>query len=125
MPNTLGDLTNRENRAFHARFANDFVNNAGSVNATGSLGRLLKVNAGRFVQAAGTTTGNPVQIAGFTGAERRKHRGDDLRSALERLVDGDTDWFTKPTIPSYHTVWFELHEDLLVTLGIERSSEGN
>jgi hypothetical protein len=27
-------------------------------------------------------------------------------------------------IASYHTVWFELHEDLLATLGIERSSEG-
>jgi hypothetical protein len=28
-------------------------------------------------------------------------------------------------IASYHTVWFELHEDLLCTLGIERSSEGS
>jgi hypothetical protein len=27
-------------------------------------------------------------------------------------------------IDSYHTVWFELHEDLLSTLGIERASEG-
>jgi hypothetical protein len=26
-------------------------------------------------------------------------------------------------IPSYHTIWFELHEDLLATLGIERGSE--
>jgi len=37
---------------------------------------------------------------------------------------GDVDWFTKPMIPSYHTVWFEMHEDLLCTLGIERGSEG-
>ena len=51
--------------------------------------------------------------------------GSRLRTALERLVDGDTDWFTKPTIPSYHTVWFELHEDLLVSLGIERSAEAH
>ena len=36
---------------------------------------------------------------------------------------GDTDWFTKPTIDSYHTVWFELHENLLATLGIERGQE--
>jgi hypothetical protein len=28
-------------------------------------------------------------------------------------------------IDSYHTVWFELHEDLLSTLGIERSKEGS
>jgi hypothetical protein len=27
-------------------------------------------------------------------------------------------------IASYHTVWFEMHEDLLSTLGIERGSEG-
>ena len=27
-------------------------------------------------------------------------------------------------IDSYHTVWFELHEDLLATLGIERDRGG-
>jgi hypothetical protein len=43
--------------------------------------------------------------------------------AVERVLAGDIDWFTKPMIPSYHTVWFELHEDLLATLGIERGSE--
>jgi hypothetical protein len=26
-------------------------------------------------------------------------------------------------IESYHTVWFELHEDLLATLGIQRAGE--
>lgn len=46
-----------------------------------------------------------------------------LSSALERVVAGETEWFTKPTIDSYHTVWFELHEDLLVTLGRDRTSE--
>lgn len=51
--------------------------------------------------------------------------GDRLRAALERVVAGEHEWFTKPVIDSYHTVWFELHEDLLCTLGIERSSEGS
>ena len=46
-----------------------------------------------------------------------------LRSAVERVTEGDQDWFTKPTIDSYHTVWFELHEDLLATLGLERAKE--
>jgi predicted ArsR family transcriptional regulator len=46
-----------------------------------------------------------------------------LASAAQRVRDGETDWFTKPMIPSYHTVWFEMHEDLLCTLGIERGSE--
>jgi DNA-binding MarR family transcriptional regulator len=46
-----------------------------------------------------------------------------LDGALARLEAGDTDRFTKPLIDSYHTVWFQLHEDLLNTLGIERSEE--
>ena len=50
--------------------------------------------------------------------------GPRLGQALERVRSGDCDWFTKPMIPSYHTVWFEMHEDLLSTLGIERGSEG-
>ena len=48
-----------------------------------------------------------------------------LEAALGKLQAGDKDWFTKPLIDSYHTVWFQLHEDLLNTLGIERSQEGS
>ena len=44
--------------------------------------------------------------------------------ALSKLQAGDLDYLTKPMIPSYHTVWFELHEDLLATLGINRADEG-
>ena len=43
--------------------------------------------------------------------------------ALEKLLVGNYEWFDTPRIESYHTVWFELHEDLLATLGIDRSSE--
>jgi hypothetical protein len=50
--------------------------------------------------------------------------GPRLASALDKVTHGDTDWFAKPVLDSYHTVWFELHEDLLVTLGLERSKEG-
>lgn len=46
-----------------------------------------------------------------------------LRTALERVLAGEHDWFTKPMFPSYHSVWFELHEDLLATLGRERAHE--
>ncbi len=45
-------------------------------------------------------------------------------AALERLDAGEIEYLTKPIIPSYHTIWFELHEDLLATLGIDRASEG-
>jgi hypothetical protein len=40
-----------------------------------------------------------------------------------RVHDGEHDWFTKPMIDSYHAVWFELHENLLATLNLERVSE--
>lgn len=51
--------------------------------------------------------------------------GTRFAQALERVRAGDRDWFAKPMIDSYHTIWFELHEDLLATLGIERSKEGS
>ncbi|MEY2423569.1 MAG: hypothetical protein QOI95_3636 [Acidimicrobiaceae bacterium] len=47
-----------------------------------------------------------------------------LEASLTKLRGGQPEWFTKPLIDSYHTVWFQLHEDLLNTLGIERSQEG-
>jgi len=47
-----------------------------------------------------------------------------FETALVNVGAGDRDWFAKPLIDSYHTVWFQLHEDLLTTLGIERSQEG-
>ena len=56
--------------------------------------------------------------------ERFDGYGERLASARKKVEGGDTDWFTKPLIDSYHTVWFELHEDLLATLGIDRSKEG-
>jgi hypothetical protein len=46
-----------------------------------------------------------------------------LRAARAKVEDGDRDWFTSPRIESYHTVWMELHEHLLVALGIERAAE--
>jgi hypothetical protein len=47
-----------------------------------------------------------------------------LGHALRRVQLGEAEWFTKPLIDSYHTVWFELHEDLLATLALQRGAEG-
>lgn len=60
------------------------------------------------------------------GAALHRYRayGPRLQQALDRVVAGDADWFTRPLIDSYHSVWFELHQDLLDTLGIERGTEG-
>jgi hypothetical protein len=49
--------------------------------------------------------------------------GRRLAAARAHVEAGEHDWMTKPMIDSYHSVWFELHEDLLATLGIERGSE--
>ena len=49
--------------------------------------------------------------------------GPRLAAARQRFERGETEWLTKPLIDSYHTIWFELHEDLLCTLGMERSEE--
>lgn len=40
-----------------------------------------------------------------------------LDRALERAEDGELQWVSDAKIESYHTVWFELHEDLLRLLG--------
>jgi hypothetical protein len=53
-------------------------------------------------------------------AERYGPYGVRLDSCLERLHAGDRTAFTAPMAESYHTVWFELHQDLLLTLGRER-----
>jgi hypothetical protein len=43
-----------------------------------------------------------------------------LRDALRRATDGETEWLASPALDSYHTVWMQLHEDLLLALGLER-----
>ncbi len=45
---------------------------------------------------------------------------DRLDACMARLLDGDPTAFTKPLAESYHQVWWELHQDLLLTLGLER-----
>jgi hypothetical protein len=43
--------------------------------------------------------------------------------ALQKLRAGDAIWFARPIVDSYHTVWFELHEDLIGMLGLSREAE--
>ncbi len=43
-----------------------------------------------------------------------------LAGALEKAENGEIEWVSDAKIASYHTVWFELHEDLLRILGRER-----
>lgn len=62
------------------------------------------------------------ELAGALG--RFKRYPERFTNAVERVRAGEGVWFTKPLIDSYHTVWFELHEDLLSTLGFQRGAEG-
>jgi DNA-binding MarR family transcriptional regulator len=43
-----------------------------------------------------------------------------LRSALDKVKTGEIAWLTRPLIDSYHTVWFELHEELILAVGLTR-----
>jgi hypothetical protein len=43
-----------------------------------------------------------------------------LQTALEKAEDGDIAWVSDARCMSYHTVWFELHEDLIRILGRQR-----
>lgn len=46
-----------------------------------------------------------------------------FETALARIAAGDTTYVARPIIDSYHTVWFELHEDLLALTGRSRAEE--
>jgi pyruvate,orthophosphate dikinase len=56
-------------------------------------------------------------------APRLNPYGGRLRTALERVQEGDHAWLLKPLIDSYHTVWFELHEELISLAGLSREAE--
>lgn len=46
-----------------------------------------------------------------------------LDLAVRRIGEGDHAWVARPIMDSYHTVWFELHEDLIGLCGLSRSEE--
>jgi hypothetical protein len=45
-----------------------------------------------------------------------------LADALDKISD-DRAWFASPRCDSYHTVWMQLHEDLLTAVGVNRADE--
>jgi hypothetical protein len=61
-------------------------------------------------------------VCGALGAELERFTGYDERfaRALSRVERGDRSWVDRTGIDSCHTVWIELHEDLLSTLGLAR-----
>jgi len=51
--------------------------------------------------------------------------GQRLKDALARAQDGEHDYAVSPRVDSIHTVWMEIHEDYLRTLGRSREAEGS
>lgn len=44
-------------------------------------------------------------------------------NAIEQILAGDTGYLARPITDSYHTVWFEFHEELIGLLGRTREEE--
>jgi hypothetical protein len=51
--------------------------------------------------------------------------GPRLARTCQQVVGGETKMFTGVMCGSYHDVWMELHEDLILTQGIDRMAEGS
>ncbi|MFB8008860.1 pyruvate, phosphate dikinase [Nocardia sp. NPDC056000] len=58
-----------------------------------------------------------------TLAPRLSRYADRLDRAVERIAEGDHTYVARPIMDSYHTVWFELHEDLIGLCGLTRAEE--
>lgn len=62
----------------------------------------------------------PIVAAAAAQLPRLHRYAARLVSALQKLHAGDLAWLSRPVIDSYHTVWFELHEELIVAAGLTR-----
>lgn len=56
-------------------------------------------------------------------ATRLSHYKPRLQRAADAVAAGDHTYVSRPILDSYHTVWFELHEDLIGLAGLTRSAE--
>jgi hypothetical protein len=64
-------------------------------------------------------------VAEALGLHLERFQGYDVRyrKALIRALNGEAVWVARPRADSCHTVWMELHEDLLATLRVERGTK--
>ena len=89
------------------RIANDHTNRAHDARIIDRLGALHE----RF---------EPVLKSLTAAVPRMQHYERGLVHALERAEAGDGTWVSEVKIDSYHTLWFELHEELLRLIGRQR-----
>ncbi|MEZ7125087.1 transcriptional regulator [Nonomuraea sp. AD125B] len=64
-------------------------------------------------------------LADRLGSVLTRFRGYDARfaAALARARTGDNAWVDRNDVDSCHRVWFQLHEDLIATLGLDRHAQ--
>jgi hypothetical protein len=66
---------------------------------------------------------SPIVDAAAAELPRLHRYAAKLQTALDRVRAGETMWLSRPLIDSYHTVWFELHEELILAAGRTREAE--
>ena len=79
---------------------------------------------GRSTQLRATSSVRS-RLAVITGetAPRLGSYARRFHAALEALQAGDPRYLASPMVESYHTLWFELHEELIQLLGRTRAEE--
>jgi hypothetical protein len=65
----------------------------------------------------------PIIAAAAAQLPRLNRYSVKLRTALNNIHAGETMWLARPLIDSYHTVWFELHEELILAAGRTRETD--
>ena len=56
-----------------------------------------------------------------TKVPRLARYGERLQEAFDNVDAGDSRYLSDPMVESVHNIWFELHEDILLILGKERT----
>jgi hypothetical protein len=65
----------------------------------------------------------PIIAAAAAQLRRLDRYSVKLQTALDNIHAGETMWLARPLIDSYHTVWFELHEELILAAGRTRETD--
>ena len=65
----------------------------------------------------------PIIAAAAAQLPRLDRYSVKLQTALDNIHAGETMWLARPLIDSYHTVWFELHEELILAAGRTRETD--
>jgi hypothetical protein len=73
---------------------------------------------GGYLRRLGPALARAAQVAPWFHQYRLR-----LSESWQRAVDGDERYITDPQVDSFHTIWFECHEDYLLTLGRRRDDE--